>query len=543
MIKSVIPFFLLLFFQNSVTGQNNLKTVAEASNFESTSRHTEVLQFIKQLEKSSPYIRTETIATTIEGREIPLMIIANPMPKSPKDLKNDSRIVIYIQGNIHAGEVEGKEASLMFARDVLKVKNNPLLKNVVLLICPNLNADGNDKISKDNRSYQPGPKNGVGVRHNANFLDLNRDGIKLESEEMKGVIANILNRWDPAVTMDCHTTNGVYRQEPTTFSWMVNPNGDNNLIHYMRDKMAPKIGNTLRDTYKIENCFFGEFEKLPDGTEVYMEYAHEPRYLVNYIGIRNRIAILNENYVYADYKTRVEACYFLIKSLLDYVNENKSEIKGLIKNADFKTMNRWKNATHTDSISFDYEVRPNPELITIKTYEMEKYKDERGNERMRPTDIKKTLTLPYYADFIPTKSMTYPYAYFFSVPDKKVLNNIMEHGIKIEKLTENQTFEVDRFDISSLKGETRLNQGHYTNSVEGNFVTESKLFEKGNYVVRTSQPLANVIIYLLEPKSGDGLLYWNYFDKYLTPQWGRGFYPYPVYKINQKTEIKSVLMN
>jgi hypothetical protein len=49
-----------------------------------------------------------------------------------------------------------------------------------------------------------------------------------------------------------------------------------------------------------------------------------------------------------------------------------------------------------------------------------------------------------------------------------------------------------------------------------------------------------VAAYLLEPQTNDGMMYWNYFDRYLTPQWGGGFYPYPVYRIIEKCEIKSV---
>ncbi len=163
------------------------------------------------------------------------------MPESPDNLVNDKRIVIYVQANIHAGEVEGKEASLMFARDLLKDKNPEILKNVVLLICPIFNADGNEKISTPNRTNQNGPVNGVGVRYNGQFLDLNRDAMKAESPEVRGVISNVFNRWDPAVFMDCHTTNGSYHVEPVTFTWMVNPNGDNSLITYMRDKMIPEM--------------------------------------------------------------------------------------------------------------------------------------------------------------------------------------------------------------------------------------------------------------------------------------------------------------
>jgi hypothetical protein len=67
-------------------------------------------------------------------------------------------------------------------------------------------------------------------------------------------------------------------------------------------------------------------------------------------------------------------------------------------------------------------------------------------------------------------------------------------------------------------------------------------FEAGTYVVKTNQPLAALAAYLLEPQSGDGYLYWNFFDKYLVPQWGRGYFNYPVYRLNKMTEIKSELI-
>ena len=169
-----------------VNSQAKLLTVAEKSEFKSTSNYNDVMTFIEQLKKLSKIIRVESIATSVEGRDVPLLVIGNPLPKSPEQLKNGSRIVIYVQANIHAGEVEGKEAVLMFARDLLEAKNSDLLKNVVFLLCPNFNPDGNEQISPSNRTYQNGPVNGVGVRHNGQMLDLNRDGMKAESPEVRG---------------------------------------------------------------------------------------------------------------------------------------------------------------------------------------------------------------------------------------------------------------------------------------------------------------------------------------------------------------------
>jgi murein tripeptide amidase MpaA len=146
--KKILAIGIILFYTSIKTsGQPNLLTVAEKSDFKSTSNYSDVMTFIGQLKKSSKYIRVETISTSVKGRDVPLLVIGNPLPKSPAQLANDDRIVIYVQANIHAGEVEGKEAVLMFARDLLSVKNSELLKNVVFLLCPNFNPDGNEQKS------------------------------------------------------------------------------------------------------------------------------------------------------------------------------------------------------------------------------------------------------------------------------------------------------------------------------------------------------------------------------------------------------------
>ncbi len=536
---------LILFTAYSLVSfsQNDLTSIAEKSNYESTANYNDVMLFVKQLKKTSKFVGVENIGFTHENKEIPLLIISNPLPKAPQDLTNDKRIVFYIQANIHAGEVEGKEAALMFARDILKQQYAELLKKVVILIVPNLNADGNEKISVLNRTNQNGPKNGVGLRHNALFLDLNRDAMKLETNELKSVITNVINRWNPHLTLDCHTTNGVYRQEPVTFTWMNNPNGNRNLINYMRDDLMPNVSKHLTEKYKIENCFYGEFNNMQYPDSGYVAYASEARYFVNYLGVRNRLAVLDENYVYADYKSRVWGNYWLMFSLLETAANDAEKIKNNIKKADEQTLSKGLNPQATDSFAITYKAKPTPQKIFVRTYEVESYTDENGRNRLKKTDIKKDIWVDYVADYFADQTTAYPFAYLLSVADPKILENLRTHGIVLEKLTEKQIFEVEQFNFTDIKPENRLNQGHYLNSIKGNFITINKEFEKETYLVRTSQKLGNLIVYLLEPQTDDCLLVWNFFDKYVVPQWGNYFYPYPVYKILKNTEIKSKPVN
>lgn len=505
-------------------------TIAEASNYQSTSTYNDVMAFIKMLEKASKLVKVETIATSVEGRDIPLVVVANPMPKSPRDIGN--RVVVYIQANIHAGEVEGKEASLMFARDLIKNPNNPMLKSIVLLVCPILNPDGNEKISPGNRTWQNGPVNGVGVRYNGQMLDLNRDAMKLESPEMLGVVANVLNRWDPAIVMDCHTTNGSYHQEPVTFTWMMNPNGSRELIDYMRDKMMPWVSNQLSVKYKTLNCYYGEFVDQRDYEKGWISYASEPRYFTNYVGIRNRLSILNENYVYAPFNERVQGCYNLISSVCDYAMEKTSEIKRILADVDKESM-QLGTASPRPTFALTYKAEPTPNHVTILTYEAEPYTDENGRERFRKTDRKRTVTIPYYADYIPTSTISIPYAYIVR-NDKVVTNLLKTHGIQYELFPDTISLDVEQFQIDSLMPVSRLNQGHYNNMIYGKYIKGNRVRLGSNYViVKTSQPLGRLASYLLEPQSDDGLIFWNFWDRYLMPQWGNSYNMVPVYRLNE----------
>lgn len=523
--KYTILFVLLLLFACKNDNKTSLKllTVAEKSNYSSTSTYADVMLFIKSLKQQHPEIKVQTLAKTMEGHDIPLMVLGGGQ---------NNKLVIYIQANIHAGEVEGKEATLMLARDLLENDIDGLLNSVTLLICPILNPDGNDKISKNNRTNQNGPVNGVGVRYNGQHLDINRDALKLETPELRGVVENVFNKWNPAITIDCHTTNGSFHEEPVTFSWMINPNGDRSLINYMRDEMMPVVAQTLESKYNVMNCYYGIFPDREHHEKGWLNYAAEPRYLFDYVGVRNRLSILNENYVYADFKTRVAGCYSFLKSVIEYAADNSTQISNLISRADSGMINRFANNSVVDSFAIKYKVFPTPEKMKIKAFQVDVEIDSTGRKHYKRSSRKETLMVDYLADYYPTKSVSVPQAYLITIPnDKRLIGNLKLHGIEMERLGSDTILTVEKFRIDSMKPSPKLNQGHYQNRVFGKYVTEEHLFSADTYVVKTNQPLGNLACYLLEPQTDDCLLKWNFFDKYLTAQWGNRFYPYPIYRL------------
>ncbi len=522
----------------SLSAQEGPVTVAEASGYTATSLHADVMEFVTELQRLSPLLRVESMGTSTEGRTIPLLVIGDPAPRSPIDLRYDDRAVVYIQANIHAGEVEGKEAAQMLARDLVLGRTADYFDELVILIAPIFNTDGNERISPNNRRNQHGPEQGVGIRYNGQNLDLNRDGMRLETPEARGLL-DVLKRWDPVFFLDAHTHNGSYHQEPVTWTWGLNPNGDLGILDYMGDVLLPWITDRMREEYGIMSIPHGDFMDVRNPEAGWVPLGPQPRYLSNYVGLRNRISILNEQYPYVDFEDRVNGAYSLFLSFLDFLHANKDEVVALVSEADRRTIARGRNPSDNDRFIVEYGREAIDGLLTIEGYDMEIVEREGGGRpRMNVTDRKRTYSnVPYYARYTPERSVPFPRGYLITVQDPEVVTKLLQHGVAVERLTEPATLEVESFTVTQVQPAGRSNQGHYTSSVTGEYGMEERVFPEGTIFVGTDQALAAVAAYLLEPESDDGLVLWNFFDRHITSQWGSQALPLPVYKLHAPTNL------
>ena len=520
-----------------------LLTVAEASGFTATSRHADVMEFVRKLQRLSPLVRIETLAVSAEGRELPMMVIGNPPPASPQDLANDDRAVVYFQANIHAGEVEGKEATQMLARDIVLADPPPaFLDNLVVLIVPNFNPDGNDKISPENRRSQHGPEQGVGVRHNGQNLDLNREGMKLESPEAQGLVRNALMRWDPVLFLDAHTHNGSYHEEPVTYTWGFNHNADQSIIRYQSDVMMPAIERMLRTHHDVLSVPHGDFIDVEDPERGWIPAGPEARYLSNYVGLRNRLSLLNEQYPYVSFEERVLGCYALLWSLLEYTSDHKGEIVDLVAEADRLTVQRGADPAATSAeFGTDWDVRAMG-TYTVRGYAMERIPTEGGRPRVDVDfDDKRVYEIPYLVDYYATRSVPLPYGYLLTVTAPDIEEKLLQHGLLVEKLTAPATLDVEAFTVSELESAERLFQGHLLRRAHGEYESVEMEFPAGTLFVTTAQPLGRVAASLLEPESDDGLLAWNFLDRYLTRGWGS--VPFPIFKLMSPANFAKVTLD
>jgi len=537
---------------------DQLKSRAEMTNYEETSRYADVVRFIGELQKREPRLRVESFGESQEGRALPLLVFADPPVAHPREARASGKPVVFIMANIHAGEVEGKEAMLHLARRIATGDLRTLLDKLIILIAPIYNADGNERISLENRTQQNGPIGGVGTRENAKGLDLNRDYMKLESPEARSLI-RLFNRWDPHLTVDLHTTNGSYHGYHLTYAPTLNPNADPRLIAYERDKMLTAITRAMLTRHKFRTYYYGNFgyqesinrellrfgEATPkegekEKTKIWRTFDHRPMFGNNYVGLRNRLTILSEAYSYLDFRGRVEVTAAFVEEIFKYSAAHAEEIVQLTKRVDEEMVQR---ALGAKPIQFgvDFELKPLPKPVEILVGEVKKQKNPRsGREMVAMVEDKFTaVRMPDYGLFAATKTATLPRAYLLRAEAKlrPVIEKLIAHGLAVEELTEPLAAEVESFVIEKVSRASRTFQGHQEIELTGHAQKESLTFPAGSILVRAAQPLAPLAFYLLEAESDNGLVAWNFLDAYLEK--GK---VYPVYKLLQEPRVASRLM-
>ena len=499
-----------------------LKSHAELTNYEETSRYDDVLHFFDELQKRSPLVRIETFGHSVESRALPLVILSDPPISDPRDARASGKPIVFVFANIHAGEVEGKEAMHHMSRRIVLGDMRSLLDKLIILIAPIYNADGNEKINVMNRTAQNGPLGGVGVRENSKGLDLNRDYMKLESPEAQSLV-RLLNRWDPHLTVDLHTTNGSYHGYHLTYSIPLNPTIDPRVIAYHREKMMPAIAKALLSQHRFRSYYYGNFEgEAPKPGEPdkrrWEAFTHQPRIGQNYVGFRNRLTILSEAYSYLDFRRRVEVTEAFVEEILKYSAAHGPEMSQLANQVDLDTIRRGLNGPPFQ-MGVEYEMKPLAKPVEILVGEVTKVKNPRSGRDMTVVveDKFTPVKMQDFGLFGAKRSVTTARAYLFRREDgtRAVIEKLLQHGIAVEELTAPLTAEVDSFVIDSVKKAGRPFQGHTAVTLTGKYKKEAITFPVGSIIVRAAQPLGTLAAYLLEPESDDGLTTWNFLDAYL----------------------------
>ncbi|WP_306589995.1 M14 family zinc carboxypeptidase [Geothrix sp. 21YS21S-4] len=489
------------------------ETIPERTQFARTSTVAEVRGFMEALRKRAPGLEPYRPAGAPRATETGKPLLAWRLKGTSPDA-----LRVYVNANIHAGEVEGKEAIQQVVRELLQGKHPDLRRNLDLVVMPAYNADGTDALDPAIRPWQPNPsESGVGRRENAQGLDLNRDLMKAAAPNTRWLLA-MLQDFDPAAVLDLHTTNGSTHGFHLTHGPACTLGADEGLLAFNR-RMLVEVREELKaegmPTYDYGN--FAPYRPTPDKPPTAWEtYDAHPRLLTNYPALRNRLAVLSESYVYRAWPDRISDTRRFVLACFRWMVAHRNEIRSELRQAQ----RRWSEGWANGQVSLP---------LSAKLKEVERYafewvdpiRDAKG--RLVGEKSRTRLELPSFVGFEGQDFVPVPRGYLVDPAfAPAVLPLLRAHGVQVlEGRRRPKGLPLLFFQETARKLATSAYQGTFTLELRGAWKADlqpQKLqaawtpadLDRALYVPM-DQPLGRLAFYLLDPRSTDSLAFWGLF--------------------------------
>ncbi|HYE96095.1 MAG TPA: M14 family metallopeptidase [Rubricoccaceae bacterium] len=467
-------------------------------------------------------VHVTSFGTSVEGRSLPLAVWGAPAASAEAVLATGkTRVLVF--ANIHAGEVDGKEAALMLLRDLAMGRHDDWADSLVVLVAPIYNADGNERFSLDNRPLQWGPVGGMGQRPNAQGLDLNRDFVKLAAPETRALV-RLMREYDPHVVLDLHTTDGTAMGYHLTYAPPLHPTTDPLIDLELRDRLLPAVTAQVKhqtgwDIWHYGNVpgAFGEPVTVPRG---WYSFDPRPRFSTNYVGLRNRLGILAESYSYASFEERIRVTLAFLEAVLDYAAANATRIGAITQALDDHSI-----ANHV--LTLRSTLAPLPDSVDVLLGEVDTLRHPAtGAPMLARRDVRRPERMPAFIRFAPEETAAAPRAWLVPADLAPVVELLDLHGIRYSRTP--QTFETaEAFEIDSVETAARPFQDRLPRTLHGYWGTLNDAGLTNVLVVPADQPLGRLAFLLLEPRSEDGIVAWDVLPEEAY-QRGR----YPIYRLH-----------
>lgn len=263
---------------------------------------SEELAFLDAVAAASPRVRTTQVGTSVQGRPIHLVRVANPTPGDDASIA-DGPVVLVI-GSQHGNEPAGREAALKLLRDLAFAETGELvglLDGVTVLFIPSANPDGRAANS----------------RRNAADIDINRDHLRLASPEARA-IAQVLRDFSPDIVVDAHERPGGSSPDMELL-WPRNLN-----VHAPVQDLSRQL---------VEDQLFPDLNALGHSVGLYGPGAGPPgdeneTILRNAVGLRHSLGLLTESAGSQPALDRVATQLDVMRSVLRFRRAEASEIAG-----------------------------------------------------------------------------------------------------------------------------------------------------------------------------------------------------------------------
>ncbi|WP_448481180.1 M14 family metallopeptidase [Pseudoxanthomonas mexicana] len=501
---------LLLALASAANAQSALTTVAERSGFSETGRYEEVTALCDAFARKYPKaVRCTTFGTTPEGRPMKALVASTSGALTPEQAQRRGLPVVLIQGGIHAGEIDGKDAGFLALREVLEGRAaNGALDRLVWVFVPVFNVDGHERFGAWNRPNQRGPKE-MGWRTTAQNYNLNRDYLKADTPEMQAML-QLVQRWDPLVTVDLHATNGAQFEHDISIQVEPVHAGDAGL---RTAGLALRTGviDDLAKQGSLPLPYYPSFVVQDDPTSGFEDGVPPPRFSHGYFLLRNRIAMLVETHSWKEYPVRVRITRNTVVSVLEHVARDGASWLTTAKQADIAAASLGGRQE-----PLTYVAAPAARTVEFRGYAYTRTASDVSGALMTRYDetTPQVWKVPLKDDIRPGIVVEAPGAGYV-VPAAEaawVAAVLKTHGVEYRLLGkpwqgDAQVFRATKSSFGSASVET-----HQRLTVEGDWTRESRATPAGALFVPIAQPRARLVMALLEPKAPDSLLAWGRFN-------------------------------
>lgn len=498
---------ILSTFYVTASGESDWLTDCEKSGFRETPRYEQTIAFCKRLAEHSQLAEYTSFGVTPQGRELPLLIIDGNAEFDAQGEHTQKKVVVLIQAGIHPGEIEGKDAGLMFFRDMLvHGKYSALLDSVVILFVPIFNVDGHERFGPYNRINQNGPEE-MGWRTTAHNLNLNRDFVKADAPETQSWLG-LFNDWLPDMLADIHTTDGADYQYVITYDLQVHKGMAKSLQDWTRDKLVPD----LKSRFKESGLDLFPYVAPRVGHDIrtgVQSGPYPPRLSNGYGAIQNRPFMLIETHMLKPYKQRVEATYEFFRHFLNFAHDNNSAVRALVEKSDRETA----SLSPGTYIALNFEQAKDSTMIDFKGVEFHfEHSDISDTDMIVWGDTPRTYTIPWFNQSFVSDSAAIPYAYLIPQEWSEVIDRMEIHGVRVDRLSQATTLPVSSYTLRSPEFAIRPYEGRQSVNFVTSLSNDTITFPEGTAVVVMNQRTNRVIAHALEPRSTDSFVRWGFFN-------------------------------
>ncbi|MGY1457260.1 M14 family metallopeptidase [Luteimonas sp. A534] len=488
-----------------------LSTIAERSGFLRTGRYEEVANLCTTFAQRYPdAVRCIDFGTTPEGRPMKALVASRSGALTPEAARAAGLPVLLVQGGIHAGEVDGKDAGFLALRQALDGEAAAgTLEKLVLVFVPVFNVDGHERFGAWNRPNQRGPEK-MGWRTTAQNYNLNRDYLKADAPEMRAMLA-LVEAWDPIATVDLHATNGA--QFEHDISVQIEP------LHSGDAELAG-AGLALRDALLADLAaqgslplpFYPSFETYDDPASGIVDGVSPPRFSHGYFPLRNRFGILVETHSWKEYPVRVGITRNLVIGMLEQTAAHGREWLDIAAAADARA-----SALAGQDVPLDYVATDRVRTVDFRGYAWTRTPSEISGAPATRYDeaTPQVWKMPLRDEIVPGRSVTAPAAgYIVPARHADLASRWLDvHGVQYRRLESPLTgaaLETFRADATRLAAAST--EGHQRLELDGEWRPETRDLAAGALFVPIAQPRARLAMAILEPQAPDSMAAWGRFN-------------------------------